>query len=77
MNNEQKRKEILNALNWRYATQVFDPSKKVSEEDLHTILESARLSPSPFGIEPWKFFVIKNPELRAKVGKGINELIPV
>ncbi|MBP6866216.1 MAG: NAD(P)H-dependent oxidoreductase [Candidatus Pacebacteria bacterium] len=69
MNNKEKGQEIINALNWRYATQVFDPSKKVSEEDLHTILESARLSPSVFGIEAWKFFVIKNPELRAKVGK--------
>ncbi|HEY4478083.1 MAG TPA: NAD(P)H-dependent oxidoreductase [Candidatus Paceibacterota bacterium] len=68
-NNKEKREEILTTLNWRYATQVFDPSKKVSEEDIHTILESARLSPSPFGIEPWKFFVIKNPELRARVGK--------
>lgn len=69
MNNKEKGQEITNALNWRYATQVFDPSKKVSEEDIRTILESARLSPSPFGIEPWKFFIIKNPELRAKVGK--------
>jgi nitroreductase len=41
----------------------------VDEEDIHTILEAARLSPSPFGIEPWKFLVIQNPELRAKVGK--------
>ena len=69
INKVEKRKEIIDTLNWRYATQVFDQNKKVSEEDIHTILESARLSPSPFGIEPWKFLVIKNPELRAKVGK--------
>ncbi|MEK7588989.1 MAG: NAD(P)H-dependent oxidoreductase [Patescibacteria group bacterium] len=67
--NKEKREEIIGALKWRYATQVFDQSKKASEEDIHTILEAARLSPSPFGIEPWKFLVIKNPELRAKVGK--------
>jgi nitroreductase len=68
-NNREKREEILQALSWRYATQVFDKEKKVDEEDIHTILEAARLSPSPFGIEPWKFLVIQNPELRAKVGK--------
>ncbi len=68
-NNREKREEILQALSWRYATQVFDKEKKVDEEDIHTILEAARLSPSPFGIEPWKFLIIKNPELRAKVGK--------
>lgn len=58
---------ILKALNWRYAAKIFDPSKPVSEEDFGTILESARLAPSAFGIEPWKFFVIENPEVRAKL----------
>lgn len=59
--------EILKALNTRYATNVFDPSKKVSEDDLHTILESARLSPSSLGLEMWKFIVVNNLELRAKI----------
>ncbi len=58
---------ILKALNWRYAVKIFDPSKPVSEEDFHTILESARLAPSAFGIEPWKFLVVENPEIRAKL----------
>lgn len=69
MNQEQKRTEIINALNWRYATQVFNQDKKVSEDDIRTILESGRLSPSPFGIEPWKFIVVNNKDLRTKVGK--------
>lgn len=63
INNE----EILKALNWRYATKVFDPTKKVSEDDLHTILESARLSPSSNGIEMWKFIVVENKETRQKL----------
>lgn len=58
---------ILTALNWRFATRVFDSTKKVSDEDLQTILEAGRLSPSSFGTEPWHFFVIENPELRAKL----------
>lgn len=55
---------ILHALNWRSATKVYDPTKKVSEDDLHTILESARLAPSVLGLEPWKFIVVNNPEIR-------------
>ena len=43
----------INALNWRYATKIFDPSKKISKENINTILESARLSPSSNGIEMW------------------------
>ncbi len=58
---------ILEALNWRYATKIFDPTKKVSAENLHVILESARLAPSSIGIEPWKFIVVENTELRSKL----------
>ncbi len=59
--------EIIKALNTRYATKVFDSSKKISEENIHTILESARLSPSSMGLEMWKFIVINNTEIRAKL----------
>ena len=59
--------QIEKALNERYATKVFDKSKKISDSDLHTILESARLAPSSFGLEPWKFLVVNNEELRAKL----------
>ncbi|HLC77717.1 MAG TPA: nitroreductase family protein, partial [Candidatus Nanoarchaeia archaeon] len=59
--------EILKALNWRYATKSFDQSKKVSENDLNEILEAIRLAPSSFGLQPWKFIVVENPELRKKI----------
>ncbi|MEN9621855.1 MAG: hypothetical protein RLZZ67_289 [Candidatus Parcubacteria bacterium] len=59
--------DIIKALNWRYATKAFDPSKKVSEEDFSTIIESMRLSASSFGLQPWKFIVVSNPEVRAKI----------
>lgn len=59
--------EILKALQWRYAVKVFDPTKKISKEELETILESGRLAPSSIGIEPWKFIVVENTELRAKI----------
>lgn len=59
--------QIIEALKNRYATKVFDTNKKVSESDLQTILESARLAPSSFGIEAWKFLVVNNPEIRAQL----------
>jgi len=58
---------LLNALNWRYAAKTFDTTKTVSEADIATILESARLAPSVLGIEPWKFILVKNPEMREKL----------
>lgn len=59
--------QIAKALGWRYAVQSFDSAKKVSDSDLKTILESGRLAPSSFGLEPWKFIVVENAETRAKL----------
>ncbi len=61
------KENILEALNSRYAVKIFDKNKKVSAEDIHTILESARLSPSSSGTEMWKFIVVENPEVRARL----------
>lgn len=59
--------DILKKLHWRYATKNFDPSKKLTEDELHTILESGRLAPSSYGLQPWKFIVVENLEVRAKL----------
>nr|WP_217645453.1 nitroreductase family protein [Oceanisphaera psychrotolerans] len=44
--------QILQAFNFRHATKVFDPDRKIDDGEFNTILESARLSPSSFGMEP-------------------------
>lgn len=59
--------QIKKALSWRYAVKTFDPAKKVKDSDLNTVLESAHMAPSSFGIEAWKFLVVSNPEIRAKI----------
>ena len=51
-------------LNWRYATKKFDTGKKISDEDLETLLEATMLSPSSYGLQPYHIFVISDPELR-------------
>jgi nitroreductase len=61
------KQEILKAFEFRHACKIFDENKKISKEDLEFILESARLSPSSFGMEHWKFLVIKNQALKEKL----------
>ena len=56
--------KIIDSLNWRYATKSFDTTKKVSQADLDEIIETFRLTPSSFGLEPWKLIVIENQELK-------------
>lgn len=52
---------------FRHACKIFDESKKISDEDIDFILEVGRTSPSSFGMEAWKFLVITNEELKAKL----------
>ena len=63
----QMNETIINALNFRHATKIFDSSKQVSDKDMQTILESGRLSPSSLGLEPWRFVVIESQELKDKL----------
>lgn len=55
---------ILQAFHFRHATKVFDTERKISDEEFATILESARLSPSSFGFEPWRLLIIQDPDKR-------------
>ena len=57
--------QLLIALEWRYATKVFDPNKKIST-DLWQALERALvLSPSSYGLQPYRFLVIHDSAKRA------------
>jgi nitroreductase len=55
---------LVTTLNSRYATKKFDATKQVPDTDWNALLESLRLSPSSYGLQPWKFIDVQNPELR-------------
>ncbi|MFK5975712.1 MAG: NAD(P)H-dependent oxidoreductase [Sulfurovum sp.] len=59
--------KFMEAMDFRHACKVFDETKKISDEDMHIILETGRKSPSSFGMEAWKFLVITNEELQSKI----------
>ena len=59
--------DFSKAMDFRHACKVFDESKKISDEEIHYILEAGQKSPSSFGMEAWKFLVITNEELKAKL----------
>lgn len=56
---------ILDLFRRRYACHAFQADHPVAKEDLDTILEAGRLSPSSFGLEQWKFVVVTKPEEKA------------
>jgi nitroreductase len=59
--------ELLTALNWRYATKVFDATKKIPAETWTALEESLVLTPSSYGLQPWKFLIIQSQELREQL----------
>jgi len=60
-------KTFNEAMGFRHACKIFDENKKITDEDIKFILEMGVKSPSSFGMEPWKFLVITNEELKAKI----------
>jgi nitroreductase len=58
---------LIRALSWRYATKRFDPVRKISAEDWETLEEALVLSPSSFGLQPWKFLVVQDVSLRTRI----------
>jgi len=58
---------LFKQLNWRYACKKFDPTKKIRESDWNILVESLRLSASSYGLQPWKFIVVQNPEIRKQL----------
>ena len=56
---------LLAALHWRYATKVFDNSRSIDPTTWSALEEALVLTPSSYGLQPWKFLVIDDPALRA------------
>jgi nitroreductase len=61
---------LIENLNWRHATKAYDPAKKVSEENLHKILEAARLAPTSSGLQQFRIIVVESKEVREKLVPG-------
>jgi len=60
---------IIENLNWRYATKKFN-ERRVSGEDLNTIIEAINLSASSTGLQPYRIFVVENERIRKELGEG-------
>ena len=58
---------FLENQNWRYATKKFDATKKITDADIAFLKEAIRLSTSSYGLQPYRVFIVENPELRAKL----------
>src|ERR1043166_2622240 len=60
-------KELIHAHEWRYATKKFDSTKKIGLSDWNALERTLILTPSSYGLQPWKFLVIADQEIRKKL----------
>jgi nitroreductase len=65
MNTNIGTKQLSDALHWRYATKVFDAKRKIPAEIWEVIEQTLVLSPSSYGLQPYRFLVVNDPKTRA------------
>jgi nitroreductase len=59
--------ELLQALEWRYVTKIFDPAKKIPADTWQTLERARVLTPTSYGLQPYQFLVINDPAMRAEL----------
>jgi len=52
--------ELLDVLKWRYATKIFDATKKIPDAEWQSLEDALVLSPSSYGLQPWKFILVSD-----------------
>ncbi len=79
MNTQEKiAHPLIKSLQWRYATKKFDATKKISGEDLELLKTALQLSASSYGLQPYKFIFIENPEVRKQLQPhswGLSQIV--
>jgi nitroreductase len=63
--------DLLTSLRWRYATKQFDATRKIPADTWASLEEALVLTPSSYGLQPWTFVVVSDPELRARL-RGLS-----
>jgi nitroreductase/dihydropteridine reductase len=58
---------LIEKLNWRYATKKFDPTRKLSAEQLNSLLSAIQLAPSSYGLQSYKIIVVEDEKIRQQL----------
>ena len=58
---------LIDSLNWRYATKKMDPAHPVPQDKVDRIVEAARLAPTSSGLQPFEIISVTSPKVRAKI----------
>ena len=59
--------DVIEAIYKRRAVKHFDPEHRMSEDEERKLFEAVIQAPTSFNIQHWRFVVLRDPELRARV----------
>lgn len=59
--------DIIEKLQWRYATKKFNTSKKIPQVNIETIKNAFNLTATSYGLQPVTMFVIENEDLKKNI----------
>ena len=59
--------DALDAIRARRSVKQYDPEHVMSDEDLNTLIDHARLAPSSFNIQHWRYVAVRDVELRRQL----------
>jgi nitroreductase/dihydropteridine reductase len=59
--------DLLQKLEWRYATKKMDPTKAVPQDKVDRIVEAARLAPTSSGLQPFEIIVVTSKAVREQI----------
>lgn len=57
--------QLLEALQWRYATKVFDATKSIPTGTWLTLEQALVLTPTSYGLQPYRFLIVQDAATRA------------
>ncbi len=58
---------LVDAMRWRYATKQFDSERRIPDAIWDDIEKALVLTPSSYGLQPWKFIVVTDIKVRGKI----------
>lgn len=67
MPNPVSPQQLIDALNWRYATKKFDPARKIPADVWQALEQSLVLAPSSIGLQPWRFYVVTDQAMKVQL----------
>ncbi len=58
---------LLDRLKWRYSCRKYDTSRMIPESVWSALEDALVLTPSSYGMQPWRFFVVTDKEFRKQI----------